>query len=69
MSGTLLPRSDLYAFDMSLVFNDDAPDSNPLDGLTFTGIVYYDATRKSFDMAGVSGDGKQAIGLSASGPN
>ena len=69
VTGTLTPRTDLYAFDVSLTFTSGGADSNPLDGLTFSGVVYYNATQKRFDMGATDGSAKDAIGLSATGPN
>lgn len=65
VSGTLVARTDIDAFDVTLDFTDDAPDSMPLDGQSYSGIAYYDsATKRLFIAATTSGDA-QGLGLIA----
>lgn len=66
VTGTLTPRTDIDAFDMTLTFTGD--DSQPLDGLSFDGIAYYNASKKQLNMAAITADQKIAIGFVAVGP-
>lgn len=66
VTGTLTPRTDIDAFDLTLTFTGDG--SQPLDGLTFDGIAYYNASRKQLNMAALTSDHKTAIGFVAVGP-
>ena len=65
VSGTLTPRTDIDAFDVTLTFAGDAPDSMPLDGQSYTGIAYYDAGTKRLFIAAATAGNAQGIGLIA----
>ena len=58
LSGTLTPRTDIDAFDLTLTFTADGADSMPLDGETYNGIAYYDPGTKRLLIAAIAtGDG------------
>lgn len=69
VTGTLTPRIDIDAFDVTMTFTADGGDSQPLDGLTFDGIAYYNAKTKTLNIAALTADRKTAIGFVAGGPN
>lgn len=68
VTGTLTPRTDIDAFDVTLSFTADGGDSQPLDGLTFDGIAYYNTPKKQLNIAALTSDHKTAIGFVAAGP-
>ena len=71
VTGTLTPRTDLNAFDLTLSFaqaNTDNP--SPFDGLSFTGIAiytpqFYDVNTANLTLLAVSGDQTNALAFSA----
>lgn len=65
VSGTLVARTDIDAFDVTLVFTGDTPDSMPLDGQQYTGIAYYDPGTKRLFVAAVTANNAQGLGLVA----
>lgn len=65
VSGTLTARTDINAFDVTLDFTDDAPDSMPLDGQKYSGIAYYDSATKRLFIAAVTSGNAQGLGLIA----
>jgi hypothetical protein len=69
VSGTLTPRTDIAAFDVTLTFTDDSPDSNPLDGTsstTYTGIAYLLAANNTLYIAGLTSDGQNSVAFAGS---
>ncbi len=69
VTGTLTPRTDILAFDVSLTFTADGSDSAPLDGKTYTGVAYYDASTQYLHVVANTPSGTNAIGFVAKGPN
>ena len=69
VTGTLTPRMDILAYDVTLTFTAGGGGSNPLDGITYTGIAYYYAAGKRIMIGAISADQTSALGLVASGPN
>jgi hypothetical protein len=65
VSGTLVARTDIDAFDVTLTFTEDAPDSMPLDGQSYSGIAYYDAGTKRLFIAAVTAGNAQGLGFIA----
>lgn len=65
VSGTLTARTDIDAFDVTLTFTADAPDSMPLDGEDYSGIAYYDSGTKRLFIAAVTSGDAQGLGLIA----
>jgi len=65
VSGTLVARTDIDAFDVTLDFTDDAPDSMPLDGQKYSGIAYYDSSTKRLFIAAVTSGNAQGLGFIA----
>lgn len=60
VTGSLTARTDIAAYDVTLTFTDDSPDSNPLDGAsstTYTGIAYLLASNNTLYIAGISSGG------------
>lgn len=68
VTGTLTPRSDILAFDVSLTFVAGS-DSAPLDGKTYSGVAYYDASTQYLHLVANTPSGTNAIGFVAKGPN
>ena len=68
VAGTLTPRTDIDAFDVTLTFTGGGVDSQPLDGLSFDGIAYYNTSKKQMNIAAITSDHKTAIGFVAVGP-
>lgn len=69
VTGTLTPRTDITAFDVSLTFTADGSDSAPLDGMTYSGVAYYDPTTKYLHLVANTSGGSDALGFVAAGPN
>lgn len=65
VSGTLVARTDIDAFDVTLDFTDDTPDSMPLDGQSYSGIAYYDSATKRLFIAAVTSGDAQGLGFIA----
>ena len=65
VSGTLVARTDIDAFDVTLIFTADAPDSMPLDGQSYSGIAYYDAGTSRLFIAAATAGNAQGLGLIA----
>lgn len=65
VSGTLVPRTDIDAFDVTLTFTGDGADSMPLDGQGYAGIAYYDAGTKRLFIAAATAANDEGIGLIA----
>ena len=65
VSGTLVARTDIDAFDVTLTFTGDAPDSMPLDGQSYSGIAYYDTGTGRLFIAAVTSGNAQGLGLIA----
>lgn len=68
VTGTLTPRTDIDAFDVTLSFTAGAG-SEPLDGIAFDGIAYYNAKTKVLNLAALTANRQTAIGFVAGGPN
>jgi hypothetical protein len=69
VSGTLTPRTDIKAFDVTLTFTADSPDGNPLDGatsITYTGIAYFLASNSTLYIAGLTSDGQNSVAFAGS---
>lgn len=69
VTGTLTPRTDIDAYDVTLSFANTGGDTQPLMGLSFSGIAYYFAAGKRLEIAALTADGSTGIGLVAGGPN
>lgn len=64
VSGTLVARTDIDAFDVTLDFTAGAG-SMPLDGQDYTGIAYYDSKTKRLFIAAATSGNAQGLGLIA----
>ncbi len=70
VTGTMTPRTDTNAFDLSITFSTTTGVSPPFDnGNIYNGIAFYNATTRTLRFAAVTSDSTKAIGFGAVGPN
>jgi hypothetical protein len=62
VTGTINPRTDINAYDVSLSIGSTNGGSTPLDG-TYNGVAYFDAGTGNLNIAGISPTTNRAIGF------